>query len=60
MNYIKRLEEQKIMKDVLLYGIQELQGYLTSSKFHDDTTVQVTDVLNRLQAIKNAAFDVEI
>ena len=32
-------------------GIRDLAIYLQSSKFRNDTTVQVRDVLNRLQEI---------
>lgn len=32
--------------------VQHLYVYLQSPKFHDDTTVQVQDILNRTQQIK--------
>lgn len=37
-------EQLQKVKEVL----EDLRVYLTSSKFHKDTTVQVSDVLNRL------------
>lgn len=37
-------------------GISDLRSYLSSSKFHDDTTVQVSDVLMRLDEIGSSAF----
>jgi hypothetical protein len=36
-------------------GMTDLEVYLTSSKFYEDTTVQTTDVLNRLSELKNYA-----
>jgi len=55
MNYIKKLEvvaasyTEQVMdaRDCL----ENFRAYLQSSKFHEDTTVQVQDVLNRLECI---------
>ena len=59
MNYIKQLQKQvqelEIAKDRYNVGLQELAGYLTSEKFHTDTTVQVQDVLNRLAVLRHEA-----
>lgn len=55
MNYIKRLElENQALrqeKQEASNMVKDLQMYLTSSKFHQDTTVQVQDVMNRIQWI---------
>jgi len=55
-----RLHEQR---DVLLArldsykdGLEDLQRYLHSSKFNVDTTVQISDILMRLQEIDNNDF----
>lgn len=61
MNYIKRIEldakksesEVQILRD----GVIELMSYLNSSKFQVDPTVQVRDVLTRLQQILFAGTD---
>ena len=60
MNYIKRLEkENKELRDTLRgreLAELELRTYLLSSKFHSDPTVQVQDVLNRLDEIRAIDF----
>jgi hypothetical protein len=43
-------------KAATIEAINELKGYLQSSKFHQDPTVQVQDVLNRLDVILDVAF----
>jgi len=56
MNYIKKLEvataahTEQVMdaRD----NLENFRAYLQSSKFHEDTTVQVQDVLNRLECIR--------
>ena len=56
MNYIKKLEvcncayTEQVMdaRD----NLENLRAYLQSEKFHQDTTVQVQDVLNRLESIR--------
>lgn len=58
-NYIHRLQNENEAKarqvEELEAGIADLVSYLTSPKFNDDTTVQVSDVLLRLSEIKSAA-----
>lgn len=62
MNYIHSLEiqcaavEEQIMdaKDFVRY----LKSYLQSSKFSEDTTVQVQDVLSRLLPVEECLSDV--
>jgi hypothetical protein len=56
MNYIKKLEvcncayTEQVMdaRDCL----ENFRAYLQSSKFHEDPTIQVQDVLNRLECIR--------
>jgi hypothetical protein len=56
MNYIKKLEvataahTEQVMdaRDCL----ENFRAYLQSSKFHEDTTIQVQDVLNRLESLR--------
>ena len=56
MNYIQNLKTQIAEKDLIIQTakeeIQYLRTYLLSDKFHEDTTVQVRDVLNRLNNIE--------
>lgn len=64
MNYIKRLEEdnRKLSGELDAYkkSVLELKTYLLSDKFHEDPTVQVRDVLNRLdRAIQYYTEDAE-
>ena len=59
MNYIKRLENE--VKEVraelvgLKSGIDALHKYLSASKFFEDTTVQVTDVMNRIAEARSVS-----
>ena len=57
MNYIKKLQETVKMKQSSLMYIDDqvldLIIYLQSSKFNEDTTVQVADVLRRLQGVRS-------
>lgn len=46
-------KENESLKD----GIHLLQVYLQSSKFSQDTTVQVKDVLNRMSEVVNMALE---
>lgn len=48
-----RLKETQV---ATMEAINELKGYLQSSKFHQDPTVQVQDVLNRLEGILDVAY----
>ena len=56
MNYIKKLEntrEQLIEeKREGLDALLEFYTYLQSAKFHNDTTVQVGDIMDRLNPVK--------
>ena len=56
MNYIKRLErevdELSDDKREARQELDELWRYLQSSKFHDDPTVQVADVMHRLMNLR--------
>lgn len=58
MNYITKLQTEvrtlKYNASDANIALDELVNYLLSSKFNDDTTVQVKDVLNRLQPIREA------
>lgn len=57
MNYIKRLEaENKNLRDIdtsKMAAINDILVYLASSKFGDDTTVQVSDMVTRLQQVRS-------
>jgi len=59
MNYIKRLEKELRLARVemtgLRCGLSDLKSYLSSSKFHQHTTVQVGDIFNRLAEAENLA-----
>lgn len=61
-DYIKKLEK---LNDIFERALNEwdagqrgLEQYLTSTKFHEDTTVQVRDVLNRLVDVRVAVGSV--
>ena len=61
MNYIKRLQ---VIADARAEQIADcndnlnyLLAYLQSDKFHKEPTVQVQDVLNRLQSLKYSLSD---
>jgi hypothetical protein len=60
-NYIFTLKDAVAVKDAEIQaykdGIVDLSVYLTSSKFSIDTTVQVADVLRRLQDIVMSVGD---
>lgn len=62
MNYIHSLEIQCAAETEQIQDAKEfvsyLKSYLQSSKFSSDTTVQVQDVLNRLQAVEECLSDV--
>lgn len=53
--YIKDLQEENLERarkiESALLSVNEIRAYLLSSKFHEDTTVQVRDVLNRLDNV---------
>lgn len=60
MNYIKELEHDKVMLSkatlTALLGLHELEEYLTSDKFREDTTVQTQDILNRIRGLTVAVI----
>jgi len=57
MHWITKLKINQRIQAAYLIGLREglddLRSYLLSDKFHRDTTVQVQDVLNRI----DHAFD---
>jgi hypothetical protein len=60
LNYIKLLETQTEdlslrLTDYALF-MMELQIYLQSPKFHNDNTVNVNDILYRIQEFKNRTY----
>jgi hypothetical protein len=56
----QQIEKLDAQRAVLIDGIADLQCYLSSDKFADDTTVQTADVLRRLRDITLAYLDVEV
>lgn len=53
-------EQNEILKEqvkILMGGIKDLKGYLTSGKFDNDRNVNVNDVLTRLFEVQNAYHD---
>jgi hypothetical protein len=60
-NYIHKLEDENNVLGVelcyLRSSLHNLRAYLLSDKFHLDTTVQVRDVLNRLDEAERVALD---
>jgi hypothetical protein len=63
-NYINKLQDEaRYLKHNIMDAndaITDLMVYLSSSKFDNDSTVQVKDILNRLQPIKDALFQDKI
>ena len=59
MNYIKRLERTIQIRAAEMVGLRsglaDLKVYLMSAKFHNDPTVQVADVLRRLEEAERFA-----
>ena len=57
MNYIKRLEaDNKDLRDLdtnKMEAINDILMYLASPKFDQDTTVQVSDIVARLQHVRS-------
>jgi hypothetical protein len=62
INYINSLEDQlhveKNVNDSLHLELNNVIGYLCSPKFHEDTTVQVGDIIRRIMEAKAIAEDV--
>ena len=60
MNYIKLLESQTEDMSLRLteyaFFIRDIEIYLQSSKFHNDNTVNVNDILMRIQEFKNKVY----
>lgn len=56
MNYIKQLQQENLELKQLLNQISDemldIDTYLGSAKFHNDTTVQVGDIVNRTRQIR--------
>lgn len=54
-SYIKDLQEENLERarkiESALLSVNEIRSYLLSSKFSEDTTVQVRDVLLRLDNV---------
>jgi hypothetical protein len=61
MNYIKKLEAQTAAQVEQILDTKDfvnyLWSYLQSDKFHEDSTVQVQDVLNRLASVRDCLSD---
>jgi hypothetical protein len=59
MNHIKKLQQSLFERDMMIKGIQEgieeFRRHLESSKFHEDTTIQVSDVFGWLNRINENA-----
>ena len=57
MNYIKRLEAaNKDLRDIdtnKMEAINDILVYLASPKFDHDTTIQVSDIVARLQHVRS-------
>lgn len=63
MNYIQRLKaENESYKQAAADALQELsylRQYLLSDKFREDTTVQTSDVLRRIDPVRDViAFNI--
>jgi len=58
-NYIKTMQRDVAMAEAAVEeyenGISEIVGYLTSRKFDAEPTVQVRDVIARLQEVRSRA-----
>ena len=63
MNYIKRLEKENETYRRMIAAVEgeliEVFRYLQSEKFHEDTTVQVADVMRRLENVTRAAYEAQ-
>ena len=61
MNYIKKLEVNNCAYTEQVLdardNLDNLRAYLQSSKFHEDPTIQVQDVLNRLESLRECLTD---
>ena len=56
MRYINKLQEQKQQKDQIIAQVYnriiDLESYLLSPKFWDDSKVETQDILNYLQEMR--------
>jgi transcriptional regulator with GAF, ATPase, and Fis domain len=63
MNHIHALQakirEQEAQLLALQGGLTDLEKYLLSQKFWEDTTVQARDILHRIAEFKHAAIVAE-
>ena len=63
MNHIKRLQQENLQKDralkALNVAVAEFRKHLRSSKFHNDPTIQVSDVHAWLDRILQDVADQE-
>ena len=54
-SYIEKLQEENLERarkiESALLSVNEIRSYLLSSKFSEDTTVQVRDILLRLDNV---------
>lgn len=54
-SYIEKLQDENLERarkiESALLEVNEIRSYLLSSKFHEDTTVQVRDILLRLDNV---------
>jgi len=54
-SYIEKLQEENLERarkiELALLSVNEIRSYLLSSKFSEDTTVQVRDILLRLDNV---------
>jgi hypothetical protein len=61
MNYIRKLQEanKQLQSDMdyVTDWMINLEAYLLSSKFHQDTTVQTRDILLRLDELAQGLID---
>ena len=53
-----KVRDARYLSDECLRDLNELVAYLSSSKFHTDPTVQVRDVLNRLEPLRSHLLDI--
>ncbi len=63
MNYIKQLEKENATYRRMIAAVEaeivDVYRYLQSEKFHKDTTVQVADVMRRLENVTRAAYEAQ-
>jgi hypothetical protein len=60
MKLHEQVKAQKLIIEQYEEGLNDLRCYLNSSKFHVDTTVQVSDIMLRLDEVKHELFKLEI